>query len=294
MIEGVDLIFTSTTGRSGTAYLANLINSSAINATSEHDPYPRGYGAPIVWHENGKHDKLLKLARAKCKRLERGKKYNKILGSPFLRKATGREKTTNKVYIGINKVLRNYFPTVEIKEIYIESTHAFIKSFGEAMFELVPQLGLIHITRNPLHVAKSFFNRGSVPGPNNPYLLDPRSRKNILRLDVKMTDFQKCLWYWFESELRHYHYIKEHDVKRVYDIETENLGDIEYVKDMFKYFNIRYDKIVLQVGRNKNKMSTTITEQDLHEAQCLLEKIPAWVIDIVKKTVSYKKMENLL
>jgi len=52
MLDGLELIFTSTTGRSGTRYLTNIINKNALNATAEHDPYPRGYGKPIC----GKHE----------------------------------------------------------------------------------------------------------------------------------------------------------------------------------------------------------------------------------------------
>ena len=59
------LIFTSTTGRSGTRFLCGLINQNAINATSEHDPYPRGYGKPIIWKNNGDTNKLKKLIYTK-------------------------------------------------------------------------------------------------------------------------------------------------------------------------------------------------------------------------------------
>ena len=78
MLDDVQMIFTSTTGRSGTRFLANLVNANALNATAEHDPYPRGYGDPIRWLEGKKVKKLRHLAMKKCKRLQR-EKISKLL-----------------------------------------------------------------------------------------------------------------------------------------------------------------------------------------------------------------------
>jgi hypothetical protein len=79
MLDETELVFISTTGRSGTKYLANIINKNAINATAEHDPYPRGYGEPIKWYDSGEKEKLIRFAKTKMKRLNRGKKFNGLL-----------------------------------------------------------------------------------------------------------------------------------------------------------------------------------------------------------------------
>jgi hypothetical protein len=190
----IELIFTSTTGRSGTRYLSNIVNINSTNATSEHDPYPRGFGNPIIWYDNNETDKLKKLVEYKLKRLIRGRKYNKMFSLPIVNKMIGRKKSKSKFYLRTHRRLRKYIPSVEIKNIYLESTHSFIKSFGEELYKLKSDIKLIHLTRNPLEVAKSLLNRNSIPGPNNIYLLNPEFKKNELKIIHKLSNYQKCLW----------------------------------------------------------------------------------------------------
>lgn len=284
------MIFTSTTGRSGTRYLANIINKNALNVTAEHDPYPQGYGAPIRWYDNGEVEKLRFLALKKFKRLKREIRYRFILNMPVAREMTGRKRTHLKIFVPFQKKLGNYFPSVEIKEIYLESTHAFIKSFGEAMYNLVSDISLIHLTRNPLEVAKSFLNRDSIPGPYNKYLLDPNFKRNEIKLKMRMTDFQKCLWYWFETEVRHVTFLEKHNINKIYEIDIEELNDKQKVAEMFKTFGITYDHLFFDVDRNKNKKPTELTEQDLKEARELIEVIPDWVFDKIGNTYRVEKM----
>ena len=279
MHEGTKMVFVSTTGRTGTKYLANVVNINSENATAEHDPYPRGYGMPMVWYDKGEDKKLERLSKRKIKRLERGKKHEAILNKGVMKKMVGRERSNKKIYTASQRVLRSYLPSVQIKDVYVESTHAFIKSFGYSMYSLRPDMYLIHLTRDPLEVAKSFLNRGSIPGPNNPFLLDPAFKKNILKIDWNMTDFQKCLWYWFENELRHREFVENNPIERVYQIDTKELTDVEKLKDMFKFFGITYGRIELKADRNKNKVPTEITDKDMKEAGILLEKMPDWVFD---------------
>lgn len=272
MLDELQLIFTSTTGRSGTKYLANIVNNNALNATAEHDPYPRGYDTPIRWYDNREDKKLLKLAKRKIKRLNRKSKILRTFAYPDQNKILPENRFSNR--------LKNFIPKVELKEIYLESTHAFIKSFGESMYDLTPDLYIIHLTRSPFEVAKSFFNRRSIPGPNNPYLLDPNFKRNKIKLSINMTDYQKCLWYWFETEVRHKDFLEKHDVEKVIEIDVDDLNDEKKVKKMLKELGITYKKeIYLDVGRNKNKKATMITSKDIKEAKELIEVIPNWVFD---------------
>ena len=284
------MIFTSTTGRSGTRYLANLFNTNALNATAEHDPYPRGYGKPIFWYEKGETDKLRRLVILKLKRIERGKNRN-IYNKPILRGFFGRKSSQKKLYLPFNKIFRGFVPTVEIKDFYLESTHAFIKSYAEMMISIKPDISIIHLTRDPLEVAKSFFNRNSIPGPNNPYLLDPDFKNNKIKLSMDLTDFQKCLWYWFESEIRHLIYLEKYDFKNVYDIDLIELNNKESVKKLFNEFGIKYHDIILDVKRNENIKPTKITEKDLSEASELISLIPE---DILKKLRVNNDVNKLL
>jgi len=292
VLDDIQMIFTSTAGRSGTGYLANLINKNATNATAEHDPYPRGYGEPIKWYDNKEDEKLLKLAKSKIKRLAKSKIKRLERKNKLLRNIAYQEKFNINFYPcrKFFEGLKSRIPKVEIKDIYLESTHAFTKSFGDAMCTLIPNISLVHLTRNPLEVAKSFFNRGSIPGPTNIYLLDPHFKRNEIKLSIDMTDFQKCLWYWFETEMRHVTFIEKHDIKKIYEIDIEELNDKQKVAEMFKTFGITHKNLLLDVDRNKNKKPTILTKQDLKEARELIEVIPNRVFDKMKNTYNVEEM----
>jgi len=281
VLDDIQMIFTSTTGRSGTRFLANLVNVNALNATAEHDPYPRGYGDPIRWLENKETKKLRHLAVKKCNRLQRDKRYRLILNLPIIREMYGRGNSQLDIYDPFHQIFRYWAPSVELKDIYIESTHAFLKSFGDAIYHLLPNMELIHLTRDPLEVAKSFSNRKSIPGPDNPFLLDPNFKTNKIKLKIKMTDFQKCLWYWLESEVRHVTFLEKHDVKKVYEIDVKELNDKRNVEKIFKKLHISYEDLVLNIARNQNKTPTNISEQDYKEATELVNALPDWVFDTI-------------
>jgi len=219
-LENVKLIFTSTTGRSGTGYLVNLFNSNALNATAEHDPRPTGYGEAIRWYDNNQEKKLDTLVRKKLRRLKLGRKLGEgFYNMPFWKQITRYKMKNPKspISYSIQIPIEHIVPFVPILDVYLESTHSFMKSFAESMYKYVPDFSIIHITRNPLEMAKSFLNRNSIPSNNNPHLIDPEFKRNELKIDIRMTDFQKCLWYWFEVELRHMNFIKNHDIKKIYD-----------------------------------------------------------------------------
>jgi len=288
-IENVKLIFTSTTGRSGTGYLANLFNSNALNATAEHDPLPTGYGEAIGWYDNSQEKKLDDLVRKKLKRLELGRKLGKdFYNMPFWKQITRYKMKNPKspISYGIQIPIGHIVPFVPILDFYLESTHSFIKSFAESMYKYVPDFSIIHITRNPLEVAKSFLNRNSIPSKSNPHLLDPEFKRNKLKVDIKMTDFQKCLWYWFETELRHKNFIENHDIKKIYDIDMYELNNKEKVVEMFDYFGIKHKKISLSLKKNKNPSKTKIIPENMIETRELLELIPDWVFDKVGKKIN--------
>lgn len=287
--EDVRLIFTSTTGRSGTGYLVNLINSNALNATAEHDPRPTGYGKPIQWYDNKQVEQLRNLVKKKLKRIELGKK----LGPGFYELSPWRQLRSysldnpkTSISYSIQIPFEPIIPFVPILDIYVESSHSFIKSFADAMVELAPDLSIIHLTRNPLEVAKSFLNRKSIPSAHSPFLLDPEFKRNKLKLDMTMTDFQKCLWYWFETELRHVDFIEKYDIESVFDIDIKQLNDKNKVKEMFSYFGIKHKKLSLNLKKNKNPKKTELSSKDLKEAKNLIDNIPENLLKGVKKMYS--------
>lgn len=284
-INNLTLVYTSTTGRSGTGYFSNLVNRNAINATAEHDPPPRGYGDPILWYDNDEIEKLDNFAQYKLNRIKRGIKYNKILNLPVMNKISGRKKTRFRGYLRANREMRKKIPTVPIKDIYVESTHSFNKSFHEAMIKLRPDLYIVHLIRNPLEVAKSFYNRRTDSDERDIYLLEPDYKKNILKLDLKLTGIQKYLWYWIEIELRHHELVNNYDSLKIIDFNMEDFSDQKKIQDLFKFLGIEYEILELDLDRNKNTSQTILDGQDLRDTKQLLQAIPDWVFD----NISYKQ-----
>jgi len=286
------LIFTSATGRCGTAYLANLINKNVFNASAEHDPKPQGYGMPIIWYDNGEIKKLHSFAKNKLFRLYRGKKNNLLLNNKLMKFLSVNQNKYIRFFY--NKFFYNplskYYPTTEIKNIYLESSHAFIKSFGQQMCDIVPNIGLIHLIRSPLYVAKSFYNRNSIPGPNNKYLLNPIFKKNIIKPSIKMTKFQKCLWYWFEMEIRHIEFIENNEKIKVFQIITEDLNKKDKIKQLFDFYNFQYNEIKFGVNKNSNTISTKISQKNLSEATKLIDSIPDCIIKKINDKINIDEL----
>ena len=224
----------------------------------------------------------------------RGRKYNKILSLPIVNKMIGRKKSKSKFYLRTYRRLRKYVPSVEIKKIYLESTHSFIKSFGEEFYKLKSDIKLIHLTRNPLEVAKSLLNRNSIPSPNNIYLLNPDFKKNELKIIHKLSNYQKCLWYWFEIELRHISFINKYEIDNVYDIDMYELNNINEIKKIFSFFNIEYSRLKINVNRNANRVPTEISQQNYSEAKKFLEYLPDYVFDRIQDIYSIKRLENYI
>ncbi|MFX0072338.1 MAG: hypothetical protein ACFFAO_14725 [Candidatus Hermodarchaeota archaeon] len=279
----IRLVFVSASGRCGTGYLSNLINENACNATSEHEPYPRGEGLPSKWYDKQNSLALKKLALKKLARIKRGRKYGKFA---VIRSITRKK---NKLLIPPNLILRNLFPSVEIKDIYAETSHTFVKSFGEEMVKLRPDLRLIHLTRNPLEVAKSFFNRNSIPGLS-PFLLDPNFKRNEIKIPLTMTAFQKCLWYWFETEIRHIKFIENYDLK-VIDVDIKELTERKFVEKMFKTLAIEFKSVNLDLDRNKNIKATYISPNEIKEAKEVINAIPDHIFDKIGD--KYSVRDNL-
>lgn len=247
-----DMFFTSTPGRTGTHCLAELVNLNAVNATAEHDPEPQGYGEPIERYDVGDDAYLEAHCECKLRRLTRG-------------------------WLPMGERRSWISPSAPVREIYLESSHAFNKTIPVAMSRL-KEYRVIHLHRSPLAVAKSFLNRGSVPGPRNRFLLRPGMERNILKPpgDASLTDFQLCLWYVYESEARHRQL--EADLwwrpGDVYDIETRSLSDAEEVRALFDWMGVEYvEPLILVQPTNKNPLLTLVDPGEVEEAFDLVDML---------------------
>ncbi len=277
MLQHTRLVFTSTTGRSGTGFLAAAVNRNALNATAEHDPMPRGYGEPRIWRDEGQDDKLRRLAQQKLARLAHGQRLAQLYRHPLVQWLWGTEAFGPWGKIG--RRLFKVIPKCPVGEVYVESTHAFIKTYADAICALHHDVHVVHIVRDPLVVARSFCNRGSIPAADNPYLLDPDSPSNLLTAPGGLTDYQKCLWYCLESDARHQAFVRAHPHVRVHTIQTAQLGDPASRGALFEALGIEFRRpLQMEVYRNANAVASVIDAQDEDEASTLLARLAPEVL----------------
>jgi len=164
------LIFTATTGRSGTLTLTRIFDKIP-GCRALHEPYPVMNDEALRAAGYGDSDALDRFYRTKSINI--------------LRAATG-------------------------YQYYLEANHLFIKTFvAHAAREFGDRLAVIHLVRPVLEVATSIYRLHRQPGTEsgNRWWLDYRAPLNRIRIADALEGeyshpFYKGLWYWFEIETR--------------------------------------------------------------------------------------------
>ena len=165
------LIFTATTGRSGTQSLSKIF-AGIPGCRSLHEPHP-------------------------------------IMNSQALRAASYGDQATLDYFYRTKAI--NILRAAAGHRYYLEANHLFIKSFvAHAAREFGNRMAVIHLVRPPLEVAMSIYCLQIAPGTEsgNRWLLDYRAPLNripiadVLDGNEFSHPFYKGLWYWFEVEAR--------------------------------------------------------------------------------------------
>lgn len=205
-------IFVATTGRSGSKSLAKILEA-ADDAVAFHEPYPIMYSDfPEKADKKAYFDRLFST--------------QKIIN--ILRDASGHR-------------------------YYAETNHQFIKNYFEQSVDYFgSKLRIIHMYRDPVEVASSFYSIGSIPGKTSEgklYMLDPADNDNLIRINDLLTDspdfahdFFRCFWYWFEIEARIKKYKSDFPDLVWSEIATEELNDKDALVHMFGQLGIDYDR----------------------------------------------------
>ena len=184
-----------TTGRSGSSFFTNMVNDNTLNAVSEHEPNVISGDQSAMWFYEDNQDGLREIVSRKLARLKRGEM---VARAPFGTLLHGLVRKTP---------WKGRVPRHPAREIYVEVDNGALKSWGPAFVDAVPQVKILHLTRDPLLQAKSAENRGSGPNPDRPYFLWPVWERNLLPLPAGtvagLSPFQLALWYWVEMELRY-------------------------------------------------------------------------------------------
>jgi hypothetical protein len=219
------LIFTATTGRSGTLTLTKLF-AAIPGCRAEHEAAP-------------------------------------IMNGPVLRAAMyGDAALVNRVYRRVKSV--NIRRAAVGHRYYFESNHLFIKTFAHnAVADFGDRLAVVHLVRPAVDVANSIYQLRDYPSTKNGdyWWLDFRAPTNLLVMaDVLESDpefshpFYKALWYWYELEARIAAWRTRNPTVPVIYFETQWLNELERVCGLFDGLGLKYDKALLQpvVGSKEN------------------------------------------
>ncbi len=224
--RGVEkLIFTATTGRSGTLTLTKLF-AAVPGCRAEHEAPP-------------------------------------IMNGPVLRAASyGDTALVDRVYRRVKSV--NIRRAAVGHRYYFEANHLFIKTFAHnAVADFGQRLAVVHLVRPAVEVANSIYQLRDYPSTLNGdyWWLDFRAPTNLLAMaQVLESDpqfshpFYKALWYWHEVEARIAAWRTRNPTIPLIDFETHWLNDLDRVCGLFDGLGLQYDKTLLAplVGSKEN------------------------------------------
>jgi hypothetical protein len=260
-------IFTLTSARSGTLYLRHLFQNNVPDCVCRHEPF-FDWGNPTLFGRA--------IFDAYAGRLE-----------PV------RELLAKK---------KNYIERLP-GSVYVESSHAFLKSGYVAALEFFPNLRLVHLIRDPLKVARSAAYREAwrrrVHAPFHFYKGDDGLRHFAWALTgneeifqpftrERLTLFQWYLLEWIEIENRAMRFLTQHQLQdRCFTLHSPaDLNHPARIQEMFDFFGLPTIRPALKLAGRKNRSlgySGDRTAEEERACAALLERLPGRYLDIFKQ-----------
>ena len=251
LTKGVEsYIFVATTGRSGSASLAKIL-SAGERVKTEHEPWPV----------------MLNIERVATQ-------------------------DTEKYFYDLfhkSKAINIMKSSIGCKH-YVETNHLFIKNFSHlALDTFKHKAKVIHLYRDPISVALSFYRIDSIPGKTSrgkQYLIDPEADDNLLNILPFLkkydsdADIYRCLWYWYETEARVKQLKSSYPDITFHKIGTLELNNLDSVVKMFSALKIETNTSALTsvIGTRENlKENYKTSHVDYDRAQHLNEKLVSYL-----------------
>ena len=217
--------------------------------------------------------------------------YFDMFGKPIYWYQAGDSEKIRRRFKLKKKLIQRYHA-----DVYLETNHAFLKSFADIAMESFPDMKLVHLIRNPLEVAKSQYHRPVWIGkPQSWYYTTFYSyrgddRKKYLKwaltgneqiyqdITLNLTRYQQLLVQWIELENRAITFLDTY--KKQKDCITFNspkdLNDKQKLQEMFTYFNIKThtSDLIMEGKKNVAKTPTIVTNEDHQQLQKLVHHLP--------------------
>jgi hypothetical protein len=272
-------VFVLANGRSGTRFLCDLFLRNVSNCVCVHEPYFDRMN-PSMFGESIYH-------------LERGNREE-------IRKLLRRKKE------GISR----YYPRV-----YVETSHAFLKSFYDVAVEFFPEMKLVHLIRHPLETAMSEANRETAAhrfhfpfrfywgdDGRRYYRWSLTGREAIFRefRDRELTLFERYLIQWIEIENRAMNFLDRFDKHDAcFTLHSPNdLNDPLCVSALFRFLGLDFagDRLVIAGSRNPTPRARTLVqlEDKRRAAEVIADLPPAYLSIFAAPPYSSREWANLL
>lgn len=248
----VKYIFVINAGRSGSNYLHQIFDNF-YGFNSNHEPHPRLNGVPMMDFLNGKEEALRKLIFEKIKNIKESSSRN---------------------------------------EIYVETSHLFIKGFGWIIPDYIKQedIGVIYLTRNHQETIESFYRIQTTPLSfhGRMWLFFPSMKKAINQLAIFelmkykflfllnrilrsgnnpfrnfrvekffFNNYEKKLlkWYLMEVDSQAKKFQMSFPRIKFFEVDLSTLNTVEGIRDIFDFFSFEFnpkDTLWDIVGRPTN------------------------------------------
>ncbi len=260
-------VFTLATGRSGTRFLCHLLRNNLKDAFCRHEPY-FDWGNPSMFG--------IEIFEHTHGKLDR------------IRKLLARKQR----YIASRRC-----------EVYVETSHSFLKSYYDLAPEFFPQSKFVHLVRHPLKTARSETNREIwVDGTHFPWRRyrteDGRKffrwsltgdESIYLAVDLpQLTLFQHYVIQWIEIENRAMQFLdqfeKHSDCVTLHS--PQDLNDPDKVQKMVENLGLELRGETVQIAGKQNRtpgVKTTITNQEEDEFCKVIERMPKEYLAIFRK-----------
>jgi hypothetical protein len=263
---GTYTLFCLASGRSGTHFLYELLRRNVRGAVCRHEPY--------VWNPS-------------------------MFGRPIYDRATGDEAAIRKLAQRKRRIIEGH----RSASAYIETSHAFLKSWSDLAIEHFPGMKLIHLIRHPLAVAKSeaareaVIHRWRLPlrnyrgGDGKSYFRWSLTGLEPIFGQVGDRSLSRLQWYvlqWIEIENRAMAFLNRYG--KAGDcctlLSPAALNDAAQVRELLEFLALsrQSDRICLEGRRNRTPgVRLEITEQDRQELAEILRLTPTSYLEIFRR-----------
>jgi hypothetical protein len=256
-MNAIPTVFCLSSGRSGTHFLYEILRRNLRGAVCRHEPY--------VWNPS-------------------------MFGRPIYDRAVGDEAALRRA----SKWKRRAIERHSGAAAYIETSHAFLKSWSEQAIEYFPGMKLVHLVRSPLAVARSeavreeLCHRWGVPfrnyrgGDGQTYFRWALTGREPIFAYGKGHALTRLQWYvlqWIEIENRAMAFLDRYD--RHADCFTlrspVELNDPTKVEALLEFLELPRSGTQLALTGRKNRtpgVRSEITPQDQAEFAAAVRHLP--------------------